>query len=276
MTTRILGADAAAFSFHSEAASDAGRVRETNEDRFGIDDRGLWIVADGLGGHVAGEVAAQIAVETLGENLEKELAGASDSELASVSALEIALQRALQATSRHAFEMSQENREWTGMGATVVALWIVGNRAFVAHLGDSRAYLWRDELMKITTDHSLIELLVESGDLTREESKTHPMRHQITRFCGMEGEALADASSREVQNGDAFLLCSDGVSNELGDEELVQLLASQATAAQIVAAAVEAGGRDNATALIVRVETALPKRLETLALKSEDQNESGN
>lgn len=235
------------FRLHCEAASDVGRMRASNEDRFGVDEaHALFVVADGMGGHVAGEVAAQIVVDSLGAALGDARKNASPSEAA--------LQEALERVSDSVFARSSENPEWSGMGTTAVALWIVDNQAYVAHLGDSRAYLWRDgSLRPLTRDHSLVELLLESGDISSEQAETHPMRHQITRFCGMKSTPTADVSRHELRASDLFLLASDGVTGELSDLALAQLLQKDATAQAIVSAAVEAGGRDNATAVIVRV-----------------------
>ena len=249
-STETLPRTTLAFGVEHRAATDVGRVRASNEDRFLEDEPlGLFLVADGMGGHVAGEVAAQMAVEEVPRTLRAELEAHPE------DAPELLLQRALEHTSALVLAGSKSRLEWTDMGTTLVALWICDTRAFVAHIGDSRVYLLRHEkgFSQLTTDHTLVELLVESGDLSREEANTHPMRHQITRFCGMEGEAVADVSGLELESGDLFLLCSDGVSNELSDENIALLLQEPNGAQAIVRAAVEAGGRDNATALTVRI-----------------------
>ncbi len=224
-----------------------GKIRANNEDRWGTDEQlQLFIVADGMGGHVAGEVAAQIVVETLPVALREQLAARPDATPA--AALHAALFATSQAVTNHA-----RQSDLVGMGATVVALWIHEDAVFVGHLGDCRAYLRGDAgIERLTRDHSLVELLVESGDITLQEAQTHPMRHQITRFCGMSGEPLPEVRPVELPERGRILLCSDGITNELNDDELNQLCAGDylELANHIVAAAVAAGGRDNATAMV--------------------------
>lgn len=237
-----------ARSWRWSAASNAGKVRANNEDRWGVDEAlQLFLVADGMGGHAAGEVAAQIVVETLPRALREQVAAHPEAQSADV------LHGALVKTSQAVTEEARQT-DLVGMGATVVVFWVNQGAALVGHLGDSRAYLWGQEQIELLTrDHSLVELLVESGDITPQEAQTHPMRHQITRFCGMSGEALPEVRSVELPIGARILLCCDGVTNELSDDELKQLCAGeyQESANRIVASAVEAGGRDNATALII-------------------------
>lgn len=227
-----------------EAASDAGRVREDNEDRWNARaEAGLFVVADGMGGHLGGEVAAQICVEVLPVLLLKSMQQPLLEQLCG----------ALIETSQRVHQAAQ-NPEFAGMGAALVALWIQpeSGQACIAHLGDSRAYLWRDgQLEPLTRDHSLVELMIQSGDLTPEAALNHPARHQVTQFCGMDGQASPDARELQLQPGDRVLLCSDGVCRELSDAQLARLCGEDEAAAAIVQAAVEAGGRDNATALVV-------------------------
>lgn len=233
-----------------QAASDAGCVREHNEDRWNAqEEAGIFVVADGMGGHAAGEVAARICVEALPVLLHQAAASRAEQFCAEQ------LQAAIVKTSRRVREAAQ-NPEFGGMGAALVALWVEpasdGCRAYIGHLGDCRAYLWRDgQLEALTRDHSLVELMLQSGDLTPEAALTHPSRHQITQFCGMDGTALPDVRELQLRPGDKVLLCSDGVCNELDEAQLSRLCAQEAAATAIVQAALEAGGRDNATALIV-------------------------
>ena len=207
----------------------------------------LFVVADGMGGHAAGEVAAQIVVEALPQALREQLAARPEVEPAAI------LYSALVTTSKAVSDEAVRS-DLIGMGAVVVALWIYGDAAFIGHLGDCRAYLMNSEQIELLTrDHSLVELLIESGDITPQEAKTHPSRHQITRFCGMSGGVLPEVSPIDLPANGRILLCSDGVTNELSDDELRQLCAGEieSSASHIVAAAVEAGGRDNATAMVV-------------------------
>lgn len=224
------------------AATHAGHRRPHNEDshaEFG--DLGLYLVADGMGGHEAGEVASRIVVEHVersvraGEPLERAVLGAHDAVLAASDA--------------------GEGRP--GMGSTVVAAQLAGDRFRIVWAGDSRAYQMAGGLVRLTNDHSLVQEMVDRGALSEIEARSHPERSLITRAVGMseQGEMEVDAVEGRLGPGECLLLCSDGLTEELDDTEIERILASgrgiQERVAELVDAALAAGGRDNVTVVLV-------------------------
>lgn len=236
-------------SWSSAAVSDRGRVRDSNEDSaLELPDRGLFAVADGMGGHAAGEVASRLAVETLEERL------SADDSLPSAEQLTGAVRGANRSILRDA----DENPERSGMGTTLTALALEADgRWRIGHVGDSRAYLYRDgELRQLTTDHSWVGRRVASGELTREEARRHPMSSVLERALGTSRDVEVDLEEGRAEAGDLFLLCSDGLSDMLPHDELESLLAPDGDPAEaadhLVSAANRAGGRDNVTVVLVR------------------------
>jgi len=228
------------------AGTDTGRQRRANEDSL-LARSPLFVVADGMGGAQAGEVASRIAVESFRHGLDD----ASDPELA-LSAL------ALQANSR-IHELSHSNAEQAGMGTTLTAVYVGEREVAIAHVGDSRAYCLRDgQLLRLTDDHSLVDELVRQGRLTPEEAIEHPQRSVITRALGPEGTVEVDTRSFRARAGDVYLLCSDGLTTMLGEAELARLLLAHPRLSDageaLIAAANAAGGRDNITVLLLRLE----------------------
>ncbi len=229
------------------AATDVGRVRQINEDRYLVGE-GLYAVADGVGGHQAGEVAAQASVEALADSFtERTTEG---------------LVRAVQEASRVVWGLAQENSERRGMGTTLTALALVEedgeDQLAVANVGDSRAYLFqRGDLVQVTEDHSLVEELVREGQLTPEEAQVHPQRSIITRALGMEPEIEVDAWTLTPYAGDRILLCSDGLTNEVGAERIAavlrQLTDPQEAARELVRLARTNGGNDNITVVVIDI-----------------------
>ena len=242
-----LGADAVSGSneFISWGArSDVGLVRGHNEDSFLLR-APLFMVSDGMGGHAAGEVASSIAVETVGE----QAPGTAD---------DVLLGAAVESANMSVIEASEQGIGKPGMGCTATAILIEGNRMAVAHVGDSRAYVLRQgTLVRITHDHSYVEELVDSGQITADEARTHPSRSIITRALGSDPDMYADHFSLEVNDGDRVILCSDGLSSMISDAEIESLAVSSATPQQaadnLVAAALTAGGSDNVTVVVVDV-----------------------
>lgn len=242
-----LGADAVSGSneFISWGArSDVGLVRGHNEDSFLLR-APLFMVSDGMGGHAAGEVASSIAVETVGE----QAPGTAD---------DVLLGAAVESANMSVIEASEQGIGKPGMGCTATAVLIEGNRMAVAHVGDSRAYVLRQgTLVRITHDHSYVEELVDSGQITADEARTHPSRSIITRALGSDPDMYADHFSLEVNDGDRVILCSDGLSSMISDAEIESLAVSSATPQQaadnLVAAALTAGGSDNVTVVVVDV-----------------------
>jgi protein phosphatase len=223
--------------------SDTGRVRHHNEDRS-LARLPVIAVADGMGGAKAGEVAAQVAVDEVGELT------------APVSADQIrsAVERANETIRR----MASEDPDKSGMGTTLTAATLEDGRLDVVHVGDSRAYLWRDgALRQLTEDHSVVAELVRRGSLSPEDAEHHPHRNVITRALGAEPEVAADTVSEYLRDGDVVLLCSDGLSSYVGEDRIADDLRAAGTLDEAARALVEranaAGGTDNVTVVLARV-----------------------
>ena len=229
-----------------------GMIRSGNEDSFFSDlQHGLFVVADGMGGHAAGEVASEMAVQILADEL-LALRDASDATASD------RIQQSLQRANLAIYQRTLTEVDKQGMGTTVCALLMRGSRYLVGHVGDSRVYLLRDGLLKqITKDHSYVQEQVDAGVLTPEQARYHPYSNVITRCVGANTEVNPDLYSGEVRRGDTFLVASDGLTGMVDDRRLQQLLQSRATAQRVVEALIaEANGRgglDNITAIVVRV-----------------------
>lgn len=244
------------------AKTDIGRVREHNEDNFLVDKKlSFFVVADGMGGHAAGEVASALAVRTLHEELNKarhlvEGAGPNVSPRELLSALEQAVQRAC----AHIHEEALGDPEKRGMGTTLSALLIVGHRGFIAHVGDSRIYLMRDDkLQQLTEDHTVANELLKRGKLSREQIENFPKKHAITRAVGVYERVDVDMLTIEVLPGDQFLLASDGLHGYFNDpNELASCLrfSDEAVVDHLIQRANDAGGKDNITAIVIRLPDA--------------------
>ena len=227
--------------------TDIGRVRSQNEDAAWADDaRGLYAVADGMGGHLAGEVASRMAIEAV-----QRMAMAHGR--ADTLALREMMRRANDEIARHA----QQHPECAGMGTTLSVLWRGGRYMYIAHVGDSRIYRLRGgALEQITQDHSLVEELVRARIITREQARTHPRRNIITRALGTQGDNAPDLLAADAQPGDLWLLCTDGLSGMLTDEtieaEMRRNVPLDAMADSLLSQALEAGGRDNVTLILCR------------------------
>ena len=234
---------------HAEA-TDTGLVRQSNQDAVYVDDS-LAIVADGMGGHAAGEVASEMTIELL-------RTGFAENQTVE------GLYDAINTANITVLNDARENPKHFGMGTTVIALGLTVDAEGVTsptlcHVGDSRAYQLRDgALRQLTDDHSVAEEWVRMGRLTPEEAAVHPRRHQLTRGIGVEETIAVDVMSLHALAGDRLLLCSDGLSNELGGDTLARLSSAPFTldeaVVQLVEAAKEAGGRDNITAVLVEFD----------------------
>jgi len=238
------------------ARTDTGLQRHANEDSY-LARAPVFVVADGMGGAQAGEVASKIAADAFDASLEGE---APEQELA---------ERAREA-NRRIFQRSREDASRAGMGTTLTAAVLAGEEVSIAHVGDSRAYLFRDgELRQLTRDHSLVEELRRQGRLTSEEAEEHPQRSIITRALGPEPDVDPDVHSHQARPGDVFLLCSDGLTSMVRDGELREILASSNTLREavdgLVAEANRAGGRDNITVVCFEVGGELEGKPEALA-----------
>ncbi len=236
------------------ARTDVGRIRKGNEDTLHASAnsyRGLFIVADGMGGHAAGEVASEMSVEVVSRGL---------AELNSLDGgdAQSRVGDALRDANRAVYERTRSERDKLGMGSTVSALLLSDTRFIVGHVGDSRIYLVREGRMEqLTRDHSLVQEQVDAGLITAEQARRHPQSNVITRCIGMANEIEPDVFDGEARVGDSFLLASDGLTGMVDDRRIEQLLTSRATPARIVDALIaEAnnnGGNDNITAVVVRV-----------------------
>jgi protein phosphatase len=228
-------------------ATDTGLVRDHNEDSF-LADEGLFVVADGVGGHKAGEVASQTAVETI----KREFRDPTTDGLVD----------AVKTANRTVWNLAEANPDQRGMGTTLTALALVDEdgeeRLAVVNVGDSRAYLLQHgELEQLTEDHSLVEQLVREGQLTPEEAQVHPQRSIITRALGLDPDVEVDSWELTPYKGDRILLCSDGLTNEVSDDEIASTLRTVSdpdeAAHQLVHAARDHGGSDNITCVVVDV-----------------------
>jgi protein phosphatase len=232
--------------------TDRGRVRPINEDAYYLPAEGerFCAVADGMGGHNAGEVASALAVNTFADYMR-------GVERITADALRAAVARANDAVYR----ASQESDEVSGMGTTFSALGMEGSTAFIAHVGDSRVYLVRrGALMQVTIDHTLVEEMVLKGLLTVREARVHPKRNIITRALGTEPRVEIDMLQLDLKPGDVFFLCSDGLTNHVSEREILHAAQSsqgwQEKLRHLVGVALENGGQDNITAMFAIYEEA--------------------
>jgi len=233
--------------------TDRGQVRKRNEDSWLADgEKGLFIVSDGMGGHAAGDVASRMVVDWLPRVLEEQLNDVPDF---SDSRVVPGINRSFDTVNFKVREEGMKSSARAGMGATVVLAWIKGGEALVAHLGDSRAYLLSGRRMiQLTKDHSVVQQLVDLGKISPDETLYHPARGQITRCMGMPQEAHPDVRRISLGVGDRLLLCSDGLTGMLDDEEIARLLVRHKdldeAAHRLVEAANEKGGVDNIAVIV--------------------------
>lgn len=251
------------MELRSAARTDVGRKRKHNEDAFLVDDAlGFFVVADGMGGHAAGEVASREAVEAAhgmvrraqGE-LDRYLAARNE---ASRTALRRVLEGAIQAATYMVFGIAEQDPEHRGMGTTITALLIVGDLAVVGSVGDSRAYLLRDEhCWQVTEDHTLVQLQMKAGMLTPEEAKNSRRGNVITRAVGPREYVQVDVFLLPVEPADRYVLCSDGLHGYFQGVEEVRGIAGagplDAACEEFVALANDRGGKDNITVVAVEV-----------------------
>lgn len=237
--------------------SHVGMVRASNQDAFALLEQfGLWIIADGMGGHAGGEVASRIAVETVGRVFESQATVSESRRNGPEDALRLAVRQANQAIHDEA----AAKPDLTGMGTTLDILLVAGfpqAQAFLGHVGDSRAYLWRSgSLTQLTRDHSWVEEQLRLGQLSPQEVAGHALRHMLTRAVGTSPEVAPDIVTQALQTGDRILLCTDGLTKMLSDAEILDVLArygrqAEGTCEALVARANEKGGHDNVTVVIV-------------------------
>ncbi len=242
------------MSIEVYGSTNIGRVRQINEDSFAIwgfdgADEGFAVIADGMGGHNAGEIASAFAVEEIRSHLERSCLNGES--------VPSAINSAVNAANRRIFDEAKKSPARRGMGTTVIITAVKDGCVYAANIGDSRIYLMHDgRLRQVTTDHSYVEELVASGSITRAEAAVHPERHRITRAVGTDRRVKADLFELEYSAGDIILMCSDGLSDMLSPPEIEAVLVSGEKISDAVDAlsekAMSAGGRDNITIIGIR------------------------
>lgn len=240
------------------AKTDLGRVRENNEDKYEfflpsndeeLASRGLvFVVCDGMGGHEAGQIASELACKTF-ISVYRDHPAEDPAEAA---------RSAVIAANRFVLDVARAVPSRRGMGTTLSALLLVQERAYIVQVGDSRVYRLRDgAIMQVTTDHTWVEETVALGTMSREEAERHQYRHVLTRAVGTEPEIKTDVFIEDAREGDCFLLCSDGLTNHVTDEEIAEALGKQGPAEaawSLVNRALVGGGSDNTTVIVVRLD----------------------
>jgi protein phosphatase len=244
------------------AKTDVGMERTHNEDYFSlIEDEQLFIVADGMGGHASGEVASKMAAETIGEFYQR----TKDEEATwpykmdrSLSYVENRLVCGVKLANLRIFETACRDIRYKGMGTTIVAGMVAGDKIYIGHVGDSRAYRVRNgSIEQLTRDHSLLEDYKEAKpDMTEDEERNFPHKNVITRALGMRETVQVDIRAHQVEDGDTFVFCSDGLSGMVPDDQVKDIVANakslERAVAELVDAANRAGGTDNITTLVLQ------------------------
>jgi serine/threonine protein phosphatase PrpC len=242
--------------------TDTGPVRDNNEDNFFVEEEsGLFVVADGMGGHAAGEIASRIAVDTLrlllrGDQdpdetrLDRTVQDPAD-------ALRERLRYAMNQASARLRKEALANAAWSGMGTTLCVLLIEADQAHVAHVGDSRIYLVRaGQIQRLTRDHTVVQQEIDAGRLTAEMARLVPHRNLLTQSVGYHGPVEPDTSTRALEPGDIFILCSDGMTDPFEDQQIAEIVARtdlSDLANVLVAEAIQHGSEDNVTVVVVGV-----------------------
>ena len=238
--------------------TDLGRVRENNEDKFeyympeddgSLASRGLvFVVCDGMGGHAAGQIASELACKTFIDVYLHHPAAEADA----------ALKAGVIAANRFVTDVSRAIPARRGMGTTLSSLVLLQDQVCTVQVGDSRIYRLRNgELIQMTVDHTWVEEMARSGMMSREEAENHPRKHMLTRAIGAEGDVVPDVERHDLEPGDIYLLCSDGLINHVSDETIAQMLATHAPSEavwKLVGTALGNGGSDNCTVMVVRVD----------------------
>ncbi len=227
-------------------ATHVGKVRKNNEDAIIFIEPETFVVADGMGGQAAGEVASQMLID-ITKNF-----------LSAVPAPfhEDILKKAILKSNAAILREAENNPAYHGMGTTATILHIYNNRAYFAHVGDSRLYRLRNKIFEqMTQDHSYVEELVRRGEITEAEARVHPMKNILTQAVGAVEEISVDTASFPVENGDIFLLCTDGLTNMVDDENISEILLTSLNPAEdLIQAALDNGGIDNVSVMVVGVE----------------------
>ncbi len=235
--------------------TDTGLLRSNNEDSFFVDEQlGLFIVADGMGGHAAGEVASSMAIDVVRERLEPLL-----DDQRSVEEVSLVLTNAVSHANRSITQAATENSRWAGMGTTLTILLFHSEQALLAHVGDSRLYRWRNAtLEQLSDDHSLIAEQLRRGIINKLDAETSNLRNVLLQAVGISEELDICRKVLPSESGDTFLLCSDGLTGMLADQQISAILGNndlpQQACEQLITAALAAGGKDNVTAVLVTAQ----------------------
>jgi protein phosphatase len=248
-----------------KALSDVGRKRKGNEDAHHVNpEQKLFVVADGMGGHAAGEIASRVAVDAINEFV---CLTGGDEEITwpfgldeNISYDGNRLKTAIRHANRKVLEATKEKTEYEGMATTVAAVLVDGDVANIGHVGDSRIYLLTsDEFTQLTSDHSWVNEQIQSGVISAEQARGHPLRNVVTRALGGRTDLAVDMQTRKMNGGDLLLLCSDGLTTMVSDEDIERVLREaggdvEKGVTDLVGAANERGGEDNITVVLVRFE----------------------
>ncbi|MFZ0316374.1 MAG: Stp1/IreP family PP2C-type Ser/Thr phosphatase [Nitrososphaeraceae archaeon] len=239
----------------SGSKSDRGLLRENNEDSFYVNDKlGVYVLADGMGGHDGGEIASNIVVETLGKNISLSLQHQQEDDIEHI------VNKALYEANEEIILLKKEHIELTNMGTTVVLSVFFDDIAYYSHLGDSRAYLYNkeDKLLQLTTDDSLVMEMVKRGKLRKDQLRTHHLRNIVTRYLGTNDLALHDIRHCDFGKGDCILLCSDGLTSMIDERDILAILHAsipmgpQYACDRLVYEANNNGGHDNITVIVIQ------------------------
>jgi protein phosphatase len=248
-----------------QALTDVGRKRKGNEDNLFVNaEQRLFVVADGMGGHAAGEVASKIAVDSINEFV---CLTGGDQEITwpfgldeNISYDGNRLKTSIRYANRKVLDATKEKTEYEGMATTVAAVLVDGDSANLAHVGDSRVYLVHDGSMtQLTSDHSWVNEQIQSGIISADQARSHPLRNVVTRALGGKPDLAVDIQVQKMEPGDVLLLCSDGLTNMLPDPDIAEIIGSaggdiEKAAKALVAEANARGGEDNITVLLLKFE----------------------
>jgi protein phosphatase len=248
-----------------KAISDVGKKRKGNEDSLHLNpEQRLFVVADGMGGHAAGEIASKVAVDAINEFV---CLTGGDEEITwpfgldeNISYDGNRLKTAIRHANRKVLEATKEKTEYEGMATTVAAVLVDGDVANIGHVGDSRIYLLSgDEFTQLTSDHSWVNEQIQSGVISADQARGHPLRNVVTRALGGRTDLAVDMQTRKMQEGDLLLICSDGLTTMVSDEDIERVLREaegdvEKGASDLVAAANERGGEDNITVVLLKFE----------------------
>ena len=248
-----------------EAITDVGRKRKGNEDSVFVNpESNLFVVADGMGGHAAGEVASRLAVDAINDFI---VLTSGDDEITwpfgldeNISYDGNRLKTAIRFANKKVLEATREKSEYEGMATTVAAVLVDGDSANLGHVGDSRVYLMRDgQITQLTSDHSWVNEQIQSGVISPDQARTHPLRNVVTRALGGKPDLQVDMQQHKAKAGDILILCSDGLTTMIPDEDIARVVREsggdvEKAAQALVASANAKGGEDNITVLLIRFD----------------------